>query len=1021
MTGDRRRRFAGGAPLLPLVVLAGLQLLDQSVQGAFSVLIPNVRDAFHMSNAGILLVMAIAGGAALVGTIPIAWLADRRSRVAIALVGATLGALFAVGLGLAWTSVAVTVTLAGVSMGQAVIFPTHNSLVTDYYPVRVRPAVFSTLFAGVSVGAMLGVLGGAGLGQAFGWRAPFFVFPVPILVLVLVGLRLREPVRGRHEEEALLLDEAARGGPGGPEEVAADLAARELDSAAVPTDDPPTFGEAWRLVWKIGVLRRIFFALPFLAASLIGFASLASLQYQQTFHLDTLARGLIIAPVQLFSLAGLAVGATVATRLASRERRLVFVMIGGAAFVAAAFAVLFALAPTVGVAFIGNAGIVAALAVVGPGVLSTLSVAIPARVRSLGFSFGAIFVLPGLLVIPVVGAIGDAVGLRYGLLVLVPVFVVGGLIVASAGRLIDADVHDVWTSMRARSEMLEARRRGELPRLSVRELVVGYDGVRVLDGVDFEIGEGEIVAVIGTNGAGKSTLLRAIGGVVEADAGAVVFDGRDITHAPPDEIALHGIAQVPGGEGVFPGLTVEENLRAAAWQRRGSRGAVGRRVAEALEALPPLRHRGGDRAGDLSGGQQQQLALAMALMAEPALLLIDELSLGLAPLVVEELIESVRRLRGRGMSVLVVEQSVNIALALADRVYVMDGGAVRFTGTSEEVRLRPNLLRSVFLADAAAGMGDGAAPPVPAVAGGTVAPPSGVEVGDGARDGARHGTGPAEAGRPPPALEVEGASVAFGGIVALDGVDLAVARGGVLGVVGPNGAGKTTLFDAVSGFVRLDRGRVRVDGVEVTGRSAAARARAGLGRTFQDSRLFGDLTVRDTLAVALERFVDVGDPLNAVLRTPAQQRTEAAVAERVDELIELFGLGRFATSCISELSTGSRRLVDLAGVVAHRPAVVLLDEPTSGIAQREVEAMGELLHRVRAELDATLVVVEHDIAFVAGLADTLVAMDRGTVLAAGPPSSVLDRDDVVEAFLGTSAVVRQRSGPATPAAGVVPR
>ena len=1017
MTGDRRRRFAGGAPLLPLIVLAGLQLLDQSVQGAFSVLIPNVRDAFHMSNAGILLVMAIAGGAALVGTIPIAWLADRRSRVAIALIGATLGALFAVGLGLAWTSVAVTVTLAGVSMGQAVIFPTHNSLVTDYYPVRVRPAVFSTLFAGVSVGAMLGVLGGAGLGQAFGWRAPFFVFPVPILVLVLVGVRLREPVRGRHEEEALLLDEAARGGPGGPEEVAADLAARDLDSAAVPTDDPPTFGEAWRLVWKIGVLRRIFFALPFLAASLIGFASLASLQYQQTFHLDTLARGLIIAPVQLFSLAGLAVGATVATRLASRERRLVFVMIGGAAFVAAAFAVLFALAPTVGVAFIGNAGIVAALAVVGPGVLSTLSVAIPARVRSLGFSFGAIFVLPGLLVIPVVGAIGDAVGLRYGLLVLVPVFVVGGLIVASAGRLIDADVHDVWTSMRARSEMLEARRRGELPLLSVRELVVGYDGVRVLDGVDFEIGEGEIVAVIGTNGAGKSTLLRAIGGVVEADAGAVVFDGRDITHAPPDEIALHGIAQVPGGEGVFPGLTVEENLRAAAWQRRGSRGAVGRRVAEALEARPPHPHPGGDPAGDLSGGQQQQLALAMALMAEPALLLIDELSLGLAPLVVEELIESVRRLRGRGMSVLVVEQSVNIALSLADRVYVMDGGAVRFTGTSEEVRLRPNLLRSVFLADVATGMGDGAAAPVSAVAGGTVPPRSAV----GVRDGARDGSGPSESGHPPPALEVEGASVAFGGIVALDGVDLAVARGGVLGVVGPNGAGKTTLFDAVSGFVRLDRGRVRVDGVDVTGRSAAARARAGLGRTFQDSRLFGDLTVRDTLAVALERFVDVGDPLNAVLRTPAQQRTESAVAERVDELIERFGLGRFATSCISELSTGSRRLVDLAGVVAHRPAVVLLDEPTSGIAQREVEAMGELLHRVRAELDATLVVVEHDIAFVAGLADTLVAMDRGTVLASGAPSAVLDRDDVVEAFLGTSAVVRQRSGPATATAGVVPR
>ncbi len=349
---------------------------------------------------------------------------------------------------------------------------------------------------------------------------------------------------------------------------------------------------------------------------------------------------------------------------------------------------------------------------------------------------------------------------------------------------------------------------------------------------------------------------------------------------------------------------------------------------------------------------------------------------------------------------------MNIALSLADRVYVMDGGAVRFTGTSEEVRRRPDLLRSVFLA--------GSAPP-----------PGSAPVRSGGRPRVNPRVNPRDAvpdpHRAPPALEVVGASVAFGGIVALDGVDLAVARGRVLGVVGPNGAGKTTLFDAVSGFVRLDQGRVRVDGVDVTGRPAAARARAGLGRSFQDSRLFGDMTVRDTLAVALERFIDVGDPLNAALRTPAQQRTEAAVAERVDELLVRFGLARFATSCISELSTGSRRLVDLAGVVAHRPSVVLLDEPTSGIAQREVEVMGDLLRRVRAELDATLVVVEHDIAFVAGLADTLVAMDRGSVLASGPPAEVLDREDVVQAFLGTSTVVRRRSGPAAPVIGTVAR
>ena len=144
------------------------------------------------------------------------------------------------------------------------------------------------------------------------------------------------------------------------------------------------------------------------------------------------------------------------------------------------------------------------------------------------------------------------------------------------------------------------------------------------------------------------------------------------------------------------------------------------------------------------------------------------------------------------------------------------------------------------------------------------------------------------------------------------------------------------------------------------------------------------------MAVSLERFTDVSDPFNAMLRLPLQVRTEAAVMQRVDELLDLFGLDRYADNLVSELSTGSRRLVDLAAVVAHQPSVVLLDEPSSGVAQREVEAMVGLLRNVRDRLDATMLVVEHDIAFIAELADRLVAMDRGTVLTSGPPRDVLD-------------------------------
>jgi ABC-type branched-subunit amino acid transport system ATPase component len=344
-------------------------------------------------------------------------------------------------------------------------------------------------------------------------------------------------------------------------------------------------------------------------------------------------------------------------------------------------------------------------------------------------------------------------------------------------------------------------------------------------------------------------------------------------------------------------------------------------------------------------------------------------------------------LRDAGTAVLLVEQSVTVAVSVADRVYVMDSGAIRFSGPAAEVGEHPELLWSIYLHHAAAGV----APDPPSA----LDPASSLPAGRAGPDG--------QGGRSTPALEVSGVSVTFGGIKALDEVILTAAAGEVVGIIGPNGAGKTTLFDVISGFTNARSGQVTLEGTDVTDVSAAGRARLGLGRSFQDSRLFSALSVRDTLAVALERFVDAGDPLNAVLRLPLMVDTEAAVEARAEELIELFGLTRFADKFVSELSTGTRRLVDLAAVVAHAPSVVLLDEPSSGVAQREVEAMGELLKNVQARLGATLVVVEHDIAFVADLADRLVALDRGRVMAEGEPADVLDRPEVVEAFMGKAS------------------
>ena len=370
-------------------------------------------------------------------------------------------------------------------------------------------------------------------------------------------------------------------------------------------------------------------------------------------------------------------------------------------------------------------------------------------------------------------------------------------------------------------------------------------------------------------------------------------------------------------------------------------------------------------------------------------------------MVVEQLLGVVRSLRDRGTTVILVEQSVNVALTVADTAYFMEKGEIRFHGPTAELLERPDVLRSVFLQGAAAGLASNGSASNGAVV-------------------------PAEASRPATAantevanprsaaLVVDSASVSFGGIRAVSDVSFSVAPGEVVGLVGPNGAGKTTLLDMVSGYLAPDSGRITLDGVDITDARPHRRAAMGLGRSFQDSRLFPSLTVEEVLLVALERWLDVRDPLNAAFRLPAYVDSEHAAHHRVDELIELLGLQAFRDKFVGELSTGSRRVVDLGCVLAHAPTVVLLDEPSSGIAQREAEALAPLLLRIRDELDASLVVIEHDMALISSISDRLVALDQGQLITAGTPAEVLAHPAVIESYLGGDAAVIGRSGPAEP-------
>jgi ABC-type branched-subunit amino acid transport system ATPase component len=520
------------------------------------------------------------------------------------------------------------------------------------------------------------------------------------------------------------------------------------------------------------------------------------------------------------------------------------------------------------------------------------------------------------------------------------------------------------------------------PLVSCQGLDVRYGPVQVLFGVDFEVFEGELVALLGTNGAGKSTLLKTIAGLMTPDAGRITLAGTDVTHVGAEGVARSGVSLMPGGKGTFPTLTVAEHLRLAGWTFRRDAARLAAARDEVLGFFPGLAHRHDQPAGTLSGGEQQMLALAQAFMTRPRLLLIDELSLGLAPAVVGQLLDVVRAIHRSGTTVVVVEQSVNVALTLAERAVFMEKGEVRFTGPTVELLERPDLLRSVFIRTGPAPRGA----PLPS-------------------SGAAPSTGDA-----PTVLACRGVVKRFGGIHAVDGVDLELHQGQVLGLIGQNGAGKTTLFDCISGFLPLDGGTVELRGRDVTRWAPHERARGGLGRSFQEARLFPSLTTWETIAVAFERHLASREMMAAALRLPASYESEADVAARVESLIELMGLGAFRDKLVGELSSGSRRIVELACILAQDPVVVLLDEPSAGVAQRETEALGPLLRRVQAHTGCSMLVIEHDMPLIAAVSDEVVALELGRVIVQGAPTEVLAHPRVIESYLGTDAAAVTRSG-----------
>ncbi|HZN14396.1 MAG TPA: MFS transporter [Acidimicrobiales bacterium] len=964
----------GGLPFLPLGILFAVFFFDEWDTQAFNTLAPNIKHAFHLTDKAFGIIVIVNLSIVLLGAIPLGFYGDRLPRTKLVVVGGLIAGVFSALTGTAGILGILVVFRLLNGFGRLTNDSIHRSLLADYYRPVDRPQVFSIHQNATYLGAIVGAIVAGSLASIFSWRVAFGFLIVPIVAIAVVAaLTLREPLRGGTDDE----DNAS-----------------EADE-----DEPVPFAEARRILLSVRTLRRQYTAWLFIGAGLVPLAFYLPLFLDRTFHVAEFGRGLA---------GGLNAAATFAGVLLSGRLTRKWMADGlGEPIKRAGVSLMFvgvgigitASSPWLWMAVVLGAATSFVAGLFFPPFFATQAFVSPARVRTLSFGFGSLFIVAGawlLFILPGVINISDNVGIRAGLLATVPYWIIGGLVLRSAHRFVADDTTRALGLLSLTAELRRDRRSGKkIPLLQCKGVEVAYDQVQVLFGADLEVEPGEIVALLGTNGAGKSTLLKAISGVVDPIGGAIFFNGRDITHADGVQTTSMGVIQVPGGKAVFPTLSVAEHLRAAGWLYRDDPEYLKQANEEVLVTFPRLRERLDQMAGNLSGGEQQMLALGMAFIAKPKLLMIDELSLGLAPTIVEQLLEIVRRIRDAGTAIILVEQSINVALTVAERAYFMEKGEVRFHGPTAELLERDDIVRSVFL--------EGASAATDARRGARVKADSNGHAG-------RTRLTLDQLAERPVVLELVDVVMRFGGIRAVDEASLELHEGEILGLIGPNGAGKTTIFDLISGFLVPDQGRIRYAGEDITEMRADQRAWLGLGRSFQDARLVPSLTVAENLAIGLERHIELRDHVASFINLPGIVRLEEDVAWTVEDLVELMHLGAFRDKFVRELSTGSRRIVDLAMCIAHDPKVLLLDEPSSGIAQRETEALGPLLERIQRETDCALLVIEHDMPLITSVSDRIVALELGHPIAEGAPADVIRDPQVISSYLGGDIAVINRSG-----------
>ena len=660
---DRLRGYLGGEDPKPAAAMFGLNAADELDTATFIWLGPIIAESFGKGVGAFGVIGILVLVVAPLVAIPVSLLADRRSRMPIALACAVTWGVFSLASAAAFTLTLLVLARIGSSLGRTVSYPVQLSLMADFYSPQVRAKAFGVHAQANTVGAIVGALGAGAIAQFFGWRAAFAVLAIPTVLAILYAARVQEPRRGTFER--------------------------------IDTPAAPPLREVFPRLYAIRSQRYTWFAGIYLVGGLLGSTLILPFYFKETYDIGPFGVGVIGAVAGLGAMVATFIGARIAQDRLNEAPRIGVRWIATVVFTICGVLVLFGLAPTLWIAVPILFVVFALFGLVSPLLAAVGTLIAPPELRSSAYSIGQVIWLSGSVFALAIAGIAQGAGYGWAFTVAAAVMMRGGFHILTAARYVDDDV------ARRDPERLDVGARtdddGSVLLLETKDLTVSYDGVQVLFGVDLQIRKGEIVALLGTNGAGKSTTLNAINGLVEPDGGNVWFDGVAITGEPPERTTARGIVQAPGGRGIFPGLTVEENLRLGAFLIRKDKALLATRLDEVLAVFPALRPLLALKAGSLSGGQRQQLVLAQAFLLKPKLLLIDELSLGLAPVIVQELLATVRRLNREGVTIVLVEQSVNVALTLADRAYFMEKGKVRFEGPTAELLNRDDLLRSVFL------------------------------------------------------------------------------------------------------------------------------------------------------------------------------------------------------------------------------------------------------------------------------------------------------------------------------------